>query len=59
MPKIAKTVEKLVAESNTGPVIGDSNIAEKVESLNDRLKRLTTMAKCVTFIKGSPQVSHG
>ena len=51
VPKIAKTVERLVAECGVVP-----EQAPAAEDLNARLTRLTKMAKCVAFIKGTPQV---
>ena len=51
VPRVAKTIDKLITECGSL-----SPAAAPVEDLNSRLKRLTTMAKCVAFIKGSPQV---
>ena len=51
VPRVAKTIDKLISDC------GSIAPAESpVEDLNSRLKRLTQMAKCVAFIKGSPQV---
>ncbi|XP_063686564.1 glutaredoxin-3-like [Bolinopsis microptera] len=50
VPRVAKTVDKLITDC------GSIAPAEAlIEDLNSRLKRLTQMAKCVAFIKGSPQ----
>lgn len=50
VPKIAKAVEKLASEC------GDVLQPEKPkEDINKRCERLTKMAKCVVFIKGTPQ----
>ena len=48
---MAKTIDKLI--SDCGSIAPTES---PVEDLNSRLKRLTQMAKCVAFIKGSPRV---
>ncbi|KAL5266456.1 hypothetical protein ACHWQZ_G003748 [Mnemiopsis leidyi] len=50
VPRVAKTIDKLITECGS---LAPADLP--VEDLNTRLKRLTTMAKCVAFIKGSPQ----
>ena len=51
VPKVAKAVAKLVSECDD-----DVPLAKPAEEINVRCERLTKMAKCVVFIKGTPQV---
>lgn len=54
MPLIAKTADRLVTES--GVAVNEQAVTgAETEDLQTRLRRLTKMAKCVAFIKGSPQ----
>ena len=55
MPLIAKTADRLVLESGVATT-EQAVTGGKTEDLQTRLQRLTKMAKCVAFIKGSPQV---
>ena len=52
MPRIVKTVEKLLADNDDNK----DSFSIPEQSIEDRLKSLTKMGKCVCFIKGSPQV---